>query len=60
MRVIKPDKRLQQLIPMAWGILFGIFIVVLFGVMFVLHLQLDRIERNALIDDAYNAAIINE
>ena len=53
-------ERLQQLIPMAWGILFGIFIVVLFGVMFVLHLQLDRIERNALIDDAYNAAVINE
>lgn len=53
-------ERLQQLTLMAWGILFGIFIVVLFGVMFVLHLQLDRIERNALIDDAYNAAIINE
>ena len=53
-------ERLKQLIPMAWGILFGIFIVVLFGVMFVLHLQLDRIERNALIDDAYNAAVINE
>lgn len=33
------------------------FIVVLFGVLFVLHLQLDRIETNSLVDDAYNSTV---
>jgi sensor domain CHASE-containing protein len=50
-------ERLHQLVLMGWGILAGMFIVVLFGVLFVLHLQMDRIEKNALIDDSYNATV---
>lgn len=50
-------ERLHQLILMGWGILAGMFIVVLFGVLFVLHLQLDRIETNSLADDAYNSTV---
>jgi hypothetical protein len=50
-------ERLHQLIIMAWGILAGIFMVVLFGVLFAIHLQLDRIETNSLIDDSYNSTV---
>ena len=50
-------ERLGQLVLMAWGIMFGIFCVVLFGVLFVIHVQLDRIERHNLIDDGYNSTV---
>lgn len=57
MSTAKENERLAQLVLMAWGILFGIFTVVLFGVLFVIHIQLDRIERNSLIDDAYRSTV---
>ena len=55
-------ERLHQLVLMAWAILAGIFIVVIFGVLFTMHLQLDRIERTQLINDAYQSTVsaINE
>ena len=53
----KESERLSQLVLMAWGILFGIFTVVLFGVLFVIHIQLDRIERNSLTDDAFRSTL---
>jgi hypothetical protein len=50
-------EKLTQLIIMAWGILFGIFVVVLFGMLFVINEHLHRIERHAIVDDSYRSTV---
>ncbi len=51
------SKNIQTLVVVSWSALLGAAFVVVVGFLFVIHCQLDRIERGRLIDDAYNSTV---
>lgn len=50
-------ERVYSLTLIAKGIMFGMAFIVIIAFLFAMHLQMDRIERNQLNDDAYRSTV---